>query len=207
MPTPRIPIAESFDASRGDRERVRISVLCTFITRAPLHSWLNLRSDSIFVSLWECMRTTKIGPDLRLFLTVLVTFGKYPLTVWKSSLLSVWRGLNPSLSPIPIFLCLLFSQPILWGLVKSCGAPLSYSLCQARRWQGRRKNRLISQAKIRRAPSISLSPFHLCPGFLKKINDFSRWPGENSKSYKINDFSRTKSGAVHNVFLYYSLGA
>ena len=28
MPTPRIPIAESFDASMGDREKVNISLLC-----------------------------------------------------------------------------------------------------------------------------------------------------------------------------------
>ena len=59
------------------------------------------------------MRTGKTGPDLRLFLTVLVTFGKYPLTVWKSGLDSVYQGSNPALSPIPIFLCVFFSQPIL----------------------------------------------------------------------------------------------
>ena len=59
------------------------------------------------------MRTAKIGPDLGLFLTVLVTFGKYLLTIWKSGLDSVCQGSNPALSPIPIFLRLFFSQPIL----------------------------------------------------------------------------------------------
>ena len=29
-----------------------------------------------------------------------------------------------------------------------------------------------------------------------KINDFSRWPCANCKTYKINDFRRTKSGAA-----------
>ena len=55
------------------------------------------------------MRTAKIGPDLRLFLTVLVTFGKYPLTVWKSSLVSVCRGLNPSLSYPHISMSIVFT--------------------------------------------------------------------------------------------------
>ena len=70
------------------------------------------------------MRTAKIGPDLRLFLTVLVTFGKYPLTIWKSGLDSVCQGSNPALSPIPIFLSIFFTANSVRACKELRSAPL-----------------------------------------------------------------------------------